>query len=192
MIGSLAPLSDANLMINQRFSSLFEQTYRRFLDVQKAEERAKEAKIEAAMERVRSAAMAMHKSEELAKVNSVVFKELKHLGFDPTVCGIGIYDKETKDSIWWQAFEDLDQIPRNFNMPYLDGHWFREISQAWENQVPYTLFQMVGEVREEHTKLAFAHTEMKDLPEEVKTYLAVTDFQIHYISMMHGLSLIHI
>lgn len=185
--GDIEGLSEQSHDLLNRFSQVFNYSYARFLDIKKAEAQAKEAKIEASMERVRSAAMAMHKSEELAKVNSVVFKELKHLGFDPTVCGIGIYDKETKDSIWWQAFEDLDQIPRNFNMPYLDGHWFREISQAWENQVPYTLFQMVGEVREEHTKLAFAHTEMKDLPEEVKTYLAVTDFQIHYISMMHGM-----
>ena len=46
---------------------------------------------------------------------------------------------------------------------------------------------MAGEVREEHTKLAFAHTELKDLPVEVKTYLETTDFQIHYISMMHGM-----
>jgi len=181
------PIPAENIAIIQRFAKVFEQSYTRFLDLQKAEAQAKEAQIEASMERVRSAAMAMHKSDELAKVNAVVFKELKQLGFDPSICGIGIYDKATKGSIWWQAFEDINKIPRSFSMPYVEGPWFREIYQAWKQQVPYTSFQMVGEVREEHTKLAFAYTEMKDLPAAVKDYLANTDLQLHYISMVHGM-----
>ena len=38
----------------KRFGKVFEQTYTRFLDLQKAEAQAREAQIEAALERVRS------------------------------------------------------------------------------------------------------------------------------------------
>ena len=51
--------------IFKRFGKVFEQTYTRFLDLQKAEAQAREAQIEAALERVRSRTMAMHKSEEV-------------------------------------------------------------------------------------------------------------------------------
>ncbi|MFZ1259324.1 MAG: hypothetical protein WAQ93_02545, partial [Chitinophagaceae bacterium] len=45
-----------------RFGKVFQQTYTRFLDLQKAEAQAREAQIEAALERVRARAMAMHTS----------------------------------------------------------------------------------------------------------------------------------
>src|SRR4026207_2283680 len=51
--------------IFKRFAAVFEQTYTRFLDLQKAEAQAREAKIEAALERVRSRTMAMQHSNEL-------------------------------------------------------------------------------------------------------------------------------
>ena len=51
----------------RRFSRVFEQAYTRFLDLQKAEAQAREAQIEAALERVRTRAMAMHKSDDLKR-----------------------------------------------------------------------------------------------------------------------------
>src|SRR5205823_603602 len=55
----------------KRFAAVFEQTYTRFLDLQKAEAQAREAKIETALEKVRSRTMAMQKSEELKEVIQV-------------------------------------------------------------------------------------------------------------------------
>ena len=51
--------------IFKRFAKVFDQTYTRFLDLQKAEAQAREAQIDAALERVRSRSLAMHKGEEL-------------------------------------------------------------------------------------------------------------------------------
>ncbi len=48
-----------------RFVRVFGQIYQRFLDLQKAEAQAREAQIEAALERVRSKTMAMQHSDEL-------------------------------------------------------------------------------------------------------------------------------
>src|SRR5678815_4815692 len=52
--------------IFKRLGKVFEQTYTRFLDLQKAEAQAREAQIETALEKVRSRTMAMQKSEELS------------------------------------------------------------------------------------------------------------------------------
>jgi hypothetical protein len=72
------PVPDA-YDIFKRFAKVFEQTYTRFLDLQKAEAQAREAQIEAAMERVRSRTMAMHHTSELQEVIHTVHKELLNL-----------------------------------------------------------------------------------------------------------------
>jgi hypothetical protein len=46
--------------IFKRFAQVFDLTYTRFLDLQKAEAQAREAQIEAALEKVRSRSLAMH------------------------------------------------------------------------------------------------------------------------------------
>src|SRR6478736_7922812 len=63
----------------KRFAKVFEQTYTRFLDLQKAEAQAREAQIEASLERVRSRSLAMHNTSELQEVIHTVHKELLKL-----------------------------------------------------------------------------------------------------------------
>ena len=46
---------------------MFELAYRRYLDIEKAEAQAREAKIEAALEKVRSRSLAVHKTNELQR-----------------------------------------------------------------------------------------------------------------------------
>ena len=66
--------------IQKRFAKVFEQTYTRFLDLQKAEAQAREAKIEAALETIRSRSLAMHHSNEIGNVVAILFEKLKELG----------------------------------------------------------------------------------------------------------------
>jgi hypothetical protein len=82
--------------ILKRFAKVFSQTYTRFLDLQKAEAQAREAQIEAALERVRSRTMAMQKSEDLNKAASDMFKQIQVLGMQPWGCGFNIFDKDEK------------------------------------------------------------------------------------------------
>jgi len=87
--------------ILQRFIRVFEQSYTRFLDLQKAESQAREAKIEAALERVRVKAMAMHKTEDLNPAVAVVFEELEKLDLGVLRCGISVLDKEKRTGDVW-------------------------------------------------------------------------------------------
>src|SRR5262249_11902840 len=76
------PLSDTSLDILSRFGKVFDLTYTRFNDLKNAEAQAREAQIEASMEKVRSSAMAMHNSNDISSTTTVVFNELKKLGID--------------------------------------------------------------------------------------------------------------
>jgi len=60
--------------ILKRFGEVFQQTYTRFLDLKQAETQAREARMEASLERVRSKAMAMQKSEDLSNAVALVFR----------------------------------------------------------------------------------------------------------------------
>ncbi len=188
-MASSKPYSPEQKNILRRFSKVFEQAYTRFLDLQKAEERTREAEIEASMERVRSRAMAMHRTDELNEVVGVIFDELKNLGFDAHLCSIGIYDGETKGANWWSYIEGHD-VPGAYHYPYLDGRWFKEIYEAWIAQKPYHYIEMFGKEKDRHTKLSFEQTDWKNLPDLIKSTLIKTSedgIKASYVSMKKGM-----
>src|SRR6185436_4391039 len=84
------PYTDEENDTLMRFGKVFQQTYTRFLDLQKAEAQTRESQIEASLERVRSKAMAMQKSEDLANAVAIVFEELDKLNLGTLRCGISI------------------------------------------------------------------------------------------------------
>ena len=80
-VTTYAPLTENQIHLFKRFRNVFELAYRRFIDIQKAEAQAKEARIETALERVRAVAMSMKKSEDLFDVCKVMYEELTALNF---------------------------------------------------------------------------------------------------------------
>ena len=137
-VASLEPLSDEHFDILLRFAKVFELTYTRFNDLQKAEAQAREAKIETALERVRSRTMAMQKSEELDAVIKTVYSELKHLDVSFDRCFIMIFD-EQKGATWWMGSPEDDLFHEGFyvqyhihppHLAYLKG--WEERQQKWE------------------------------------------------------------
>ncbi len=101
-------LTPEAIAIFKRFATLFGQTYRRYLDLQKAEALAREATIEAALEKVRGKAMAMHNSNDLSVTASMVFTELKRLGINPIRCGVGLIDKDSHKARLYSATSSAD------------------------------------------------------------------------------------
>jgi hypothetical protein len=76
-------------------------TYKRFLDLQKRKRRQREAQIEAALEKIRSRSLAMHKSDELKEVIHSVFERLNDLDFELDTAAIIIFEEASKDTVWW-------------------------------------------------------------------------------------------
>lgn len=104
--------------IAQRFSALFEQTYRRYLDLVKAEAQAREAQIEAALEKVRSRSLAMQKSTELKEVIRLVLEQFVHLKINAEHAGFYIDYKTQDDMHIWLADPNIE--PFFAVLPYFD------------------------------------------------------------------------
>ncbi len=113
-----------------RFAKVFEQTYTRFLDLQKAEAQAREAQIEAALERVRSRSMGMQKSEELKEVIKIVYQQLTHLKIKLDHAGFVVDYTPGGDWHFWIA--DEQDIPSKITHPYFESVWATQFNKAKE------------------------------------------------------------
>src|SRR5688572_25058733 len=74
-ISTYAPLNEDELALFKRFRNVFELAYRRFMDIEQALAQAKEAKIEAALEKVRNRTLLMKDSGELNEAVAVFFQQ---------------------------------------------------------------------------------------------------------------------
>src|SRR4029077_9143316 len=102
-IASPEPLPEQTISLFERFSGVFNLTYTRFNDLQQAEAQAREATIEAALEKVRGKAMAMQNRNDLSSTASMVFTELRKLGINPIRCGVGLLVKEPSKAELYSA-----------------------------------------------------------------------------------------
>ncbi|TNF75432.1 MAG: hypothetical protein EP302_01880, partial [Bacteroidetes bacterium] len=115
---SLQSLSEESHEILRRFSQVFEQTYTRFLDLKKAEAQAREAQIEAALERVRTASMAMQKTEHISDVAVVFLNQLKELKLNFVQAWINVFHlDEGYFDIWFSPLEGVYEEPRHLQLP---------------------------------------------------------------------------
>ncbi|MEZ5083265.1 MAG: hypothetical protein R2750_07425 [Bacteroidales bacterium] len=101
LLTSHQPVAEEIMKLLVRFAGVFDLTYTRFLDLKKAETQAREAQIEAALERVRSRSIAMRKSEELADLSFELVKQIHALGIDTWFCAFNIYDDHPEGSLEW-------------------------------------------------------------------------------------------
>ncbi|MBS1760132.1 MAG: nuclear transport factor 2 family protein, partial [Bacteroidetes bacterium] len=124
---SAIPYTDEENNILMRFGKVFQQTYTRFLDLQKAEAQAREAQIEAALERVRARTMAMHNSSELAQAADLMFEQVQHLGAELQGVAFAICDKESDMVQKWTSIGI-------FSHPYNIEPGEQRMYEAWKNQ----------------------------------------------------------
>ena len=137
----------------ERFSGVFDGTYTRFLDLQKAEAQAREAKIEASLERVRSRTMGMQKSDELAETVSVLFKQLLDLGVKSTqlrTCGIVTFkENEPKGEVWITDITG-EIIDKAFSAPYDEAPAYKMIYSKWKKGEKFLEINLKGDDFLEH------------------------------------------
>jgi len=160
------PIPEEGISILKRFAKVFEQTYTRFLDLQKAEAQAREAQIEAALERVRSKSMAMHRSDELNSVLSTMFAELTSLSFDLARCVIWIYNLDDKSVRWYAANPEAEI--ESYHIPFTNYKVITDYWKAWEERIPRMYYDLSGDLKKGMDEYIFHHTEMASMPAEVK------------------------
>ncbi|TLP80250.1 ATP-binding protein [Maribacter sp. ACAM166] len=155
--------------IFKRFGKVFEQTYTRFLDLQKAEAQTKEAQIEAALETVRSRSLSMQKPDELQEVVAVVSEKLKDLGIVMDAGGVIIctYFKDSKDVIHWIASPDYSHSGK-YLVPYFDHQIFRDTWESKNNGDEWFSKSYSVEEKNSFFTHCFEHSDYKHFPEEIK------------------------
>ena len=149
---NLQRFSEEEKDIVKRFAAAFEQTYIRFTDLQKAEAQAREAEIEAALERVRSRTMAMQKSDELAETASHLFRQLNVLGIRPYRFNIAIVDSKSDNCQLWSTTNEGKVIPTGPLIPLKEYSVFNQMYDGWKQQQSVNVIKVEGEERITWTK----------------------------------------
>ena len=129
-----------------RFGKVFQQTYTRFLDLQKAEEQAREAKIQLALERVRARTMAMQRSDEMAETAAVLFQQFKDLGQTAIQITIGVMN-EDKHQIELQVTDwkgGGEKINRIFSVSMDEPTVGIKIHTAWKAKQKSLVIDLTG------------------------------------------------
>jgi signal transduction histidine kinase len=168
LIISLEPYPDPDILV--RFAGVFDQTYTRFLDLKRAESQARESQIEAALERVRSRSLAMHKTDELQDVVRVVAEELKNTGviLDTGGAVICTYFQDSKDVIHWTATDDPAHPSIPYMVPYFEDELFDEAWASKNRGDDYFAKEFSFDVKNAFFNHAFEHSDYRQLPEEYK------------------------
>ena len=154
-----APLSAVNMDILSRFGKVFDLTYTRFNDLQKAEAQAREARIEAALEKVRSRTLSMQRSDELAETAAVMFRQLIGLGIAPNRLYIIIIKEENGDMEAWLTDEDGSRVSIGFTGNLYRNQSLHKMYEAWKAQQKTLVIDMQGE--ELQSYLHYLHDDLK-------------------------------
>ena len=145
--------------VMKRFAHVFDMTYTRFLDLQKAEAQTREAQIETSLERVRSRTLAMQKSIELAETAAVVFGQLIALGITPNRLYIGIAHEESGELECWVTDEDGKKVNKQFTGQISKSYSMRKMFDAWKDQKKSLTIDMQGQELTDYVH--YLHDELK-------------------------------
>lgn len=122
-------ISEESVEVFKRFHKVFTLAYQRFIDIRQALEQAREAQVEAALERVRAASLAMHKTDELKLVIETVFSQLRELKLPLNACYIDIFEEDNYDLHIWVG-TGMETYPDQLTLPYLDHPLFKHTKKA--------------------------------------------------------------
>ena len=173
-LATLEPLSDEHFDILLRFAKVFDLTYTRFNDLKQAEAQTKEARIEAALERVRSKTMAMQTSAELDSVIKTVYAELKQLDVLFLRCFIMIFD-EQKGATWWMGGPDDNLFNQGFYVQYHSHPPHLAYLKGWEERQPKWEYLLEGKIKKDWDEFIFSKTELSKLPPPVIQHMSSFD-----------------
>ena len=166
----------------KRFAKVFEQTYTRFLDLQKAEVQAKEAQIETALERVRSHTMAMQKSEDLIEVINVVAEQLLQLNFRLDTASFFLNDESEEFTFWLAAIGESN--PNKIIIPKLQHPVLNKIKEAQKKGLDFFADTLTFEEKNAWFQHIFDHSVINRIPEDRKKYLLNTEGYARSVVLM--------
>ncbi|MBX3007164.1 MAG: PP2C family protein-serine/threonine phosphatase [Melioribacteraceae bacterium] len=174
-ISTYQPLTEDEIILFKRFLKVFELSYQRYLDIEKAEAQAREAQIEAALERVRSKSMAMYTSADLSVVVFEMFIELIKLDAQLDRCIIMIVDPKTLDINWYLSGKEgllsnngflVNNNAHPSHQAYLEG--WRKKRKKWD-------YYLAGDEKKKWDSFGFTQTGLAHLPDFIKLDMSAVE-----------------
>jgi signal transduction histidine kinase len=173
--------------IFKRFGRVFEQTYTRFLDLQKAEAQAKEAHIEAALERVRSRSMAMRNSSEVMDIAVTLYDELQKLDFKFGAATIIIMDEKTGHMEHWLAGFIQKNHVESYQVNNSEHPLHAAQLASWREGAKFVSIELSGSALKSYAEEMFTQSGYKNLPDEEKAILSANEHAVFNLAYMrHG------
>ena len=157
-------LLEEEINIFRKFKSVLSLTYRRYIDLKEAEAQAREAKIESALERVRSRSLAMHHSSELSSVVDTLLREFTNLEFTLTFCIINLIDEQDRSNTVWAANPETGKDPESYYMKFEDYPFHHAMWDAWKEQKKHFIYTIEGEEKKIYDEYLFTKTEFRRFP----------------------------
>jgi signal transduction histidine kinase/ketosteroid isomerase-like protein len=160
LVSSLEHFEEAEIL--PRFANVFEQTYTRFLDLQKAEAQAQEAKIEASLEKVRSVALTLKKSDDMLEIAKVLYEQLLELGFtDIRNAIIDIHNDENETFLDYDYSHDMSSAVTEFSY-YGDPVIEQQIKKTQSGNDAFFEIELKGEQLKELIETRLKNGEKDD------------------------------
>ena len=113
-ISSFTAIAAEQIKILERFRNVFNLSYQRYADIALAEAQAREAKIEAALERTRTQSMIMQHSKELDDTLRVFHEQVQLLGINSAFSFLWLPNEEKDEHIFWAIWEEGNDDSRVF------------------------------------------------------------------------------
>jgi hypothetical protein len=126
-IDMLTPPDPEVESILKKMGGAFDLAYKRFQDLQKAEEQARDAQIESSLERVRSRSLAMHNTSELQDVIHSVHRELMDLGLGIYGGSFIVINEDIKDKIRCWGSGGTADTTEEIVIPYFDKPFYTNL-----------------------------------------------------------------
>ena len=137
VMATFQPPTQDSMLLQKRCAAVFDLAYRRYVDLKKAEAQAREAQIEAALERVRSRSIGMQKSIELGEVVHLLDSEITGLGIkvDNTsiITDFSEFEKGLNN---WIAIKGKSYLEK-FHIPYKKDFVLKNLIDTITNGVDY-------------------------------------------------------
>jgi signal transduction histidine kinase len=141
-ISTYHPLAKNELGLFHRFTNVFELAYRKYFDIENAEAQAREAQIQASLEKVRAGSLAMHKSDELIQAGELLWHELRRLGIESLSSGYVVMDKEEKIGWTYAPNPATGKISEPLGLVHTETNEMRKVLSSWKNKEPLTIIEM--------------------------------------------------
>lgn len=167
--------SEADNNILKRFGNVLEQSYTRFLDLKNAEAQAREAQIEAALERVRSRSMAMYNSSDLSAVVFEMFTQLIKLDAQLDRCIIMIVDPQTFGINWYLSGKEGLLSNNGFLIQNNSHPSHRAYLDGWHTKRKKWNYHLAGDEKKEWDAFGFTQTELAQLPDFIKADMSAVE-----------------